>query len=88
MRRAAVERAHRTAVEPLTPLYLIHFGVCVCYLVGIMRFQFFDPSTGFTLLTAVHLLIVVVSGALVPILTGSVFTLHLANRKLQRLAAE
>lgn len=76
------------AIEPLTPLYLIHFGACVCYLVGLARFQFFDPSAGFTLLTAAHLLIVAASGALVPILTGSVFTLHFANRKLQRLAAE
>ena len=88
MRRAALERARRTTMEPLAPLYLIHFGVCVYYLVGFVRFQFFDPSADFNLLTVAHLLTVAVSAALVPILTGSVFTLHFANRKLQRLVAE
>lgn len=83
-----VERACRTAIEPLIPLYSIHFAACVCYLIGFVRFQFFDPSTGFTFFTAVHLLLVLVSGALVPVLAGSVFALHFANRRLQRLASE
>ncbi|MBL4918010.1 hypothetical protein [Szabonella alba] len=88
VRKAALERARRTAVEPLNPLYSIYFGVCVCYLAGLLRFQFFDPSAGFTWVTATQLLIVAVAGALLPILTGSVLTLHFANRKLQRLADE
>jgi len=87
-RRAAVERAHRTAIESLNPLYTAYFVACVCYLVGLVRFQFFDSAGGFTLITAVQLLVVAVAGAVVPILTGSVLTLRFANRKLQRLAAE
>ncbi|MGR3702462.1 MAG: hypothetical protein ACU0A4_10265 [Paracoccaceae bacterium] len=75
-------------IDPLTPLHTVYFGACVCYLAGLVRFQFFDPSTGFTLITATQLLIVAIAGAVVPILTGSVLTLHLANRKFQRLMAE
>ncbi|MCC5970160.1 MAG: hypothetical protein JJU15_09430 [Pararhodobacter sp.] len=87
-RRAALERARRTVIDPLTPLHTVYFVACVCYLVGLVRFQFFDPSAGFTWITATQLLIVAIAGAVVPILTGSVLTLHLANRKLQRLVAE
>lgn len=83
-----MERARRTAIEPLIPLYKVYFVSCLCYLAGLVRFQFFDPSAGFTWIIATQLLIVAVAGAAVPILTGSVLTLHFANRKLQRLAAE
>lgn len=88
MRRATAVRAHRTAIEPLTPLYSAYFCVSACYLVGFLCLQFYDFSGGFTLISAILLLIVAIAGALVPILTGSVLTLHFANRKLQRLAAE
>ena len=88
VRRAALERAKRTAIEPLAPLYAIYAGVCACYLVGFLRFRFFDHATDFSWVTAAQVLIVAVAGALVPVLTGSVLTLHFAHRRLDRLAAE
>lgn len=88
LRRATAERAQRTAIEPLTPLYSAYFGVSVCYLVGFVCLQFYDFSGDFTLISAILLLIIAIAGTLVPVLTGSVLTLHFANRKLQRLATE
>jgi len=87
-RRAALERARSAAIEPLVPLYTIYAVVCVCYLAGFLRFQFFDSTTEFTLFAAVQIVIVAIAGALVPFLTGSVLTLHFANLKLRRLAAD
>ena len=84
----ALERAQRTAIEPLVPLYTIYAGVCICYLVGFLRFQFFDHSADFSWVSAVQVLIVAVAGALVPVLTGSVLTLHFSHRRLEKLASE
>lgn len=88
LRRATLERARRKAVEPLVPLYTIYAGVCACYLVGFLRFQFFDHGAAFSWITAAQVLVVAVAGALVPVLTGSVLTLHFTHRKLDALATE
>ncbi len=88
VRRAAIERVHRTAIEPLEPLLTIYAAVCFCYLAGFLRFQFFEPTEGFTWIVVVQLSIVVVAGALVPLLTGSVLTLYFARRRIQRLVNE
>jgi len=88
MRRAVLGRAQRTAIEPLETLFTIHVAVCVYYVVGCLYFQFFDHSGSFTLIETIQLLTVAFAGVLVPILTGSVMTLHFASRKLQKLVNE
>lgn len=88
IRGAALERAQRTAITPLTPLYTIYASVCVCYFVGFLRFQFFDIFAGPDWITAMQLFVVVISGALVPVLTGSVLTLHVTKLRLDRLVEE
>lgn len=88
MRRAILERAQRNAIEPLETLFTIHVAVCTYYVLGFLRFQFLDHSAAFTLAETIQLLTVAVAGVLVPILTGSVLTLHFASRKLQKLADE
>jgi hypothetical protein len=85
---AALDRARRSALEPLNVLYPIHATACLCYLGGFFRFQFFETNGNFTLLSASLLLIVAVCGVLVPILTGSVFTLLYADRRLNKLIEE
>ena len=88
LRRATLERVRRTTIEPLTPLYVIYVGVCVCYLTGFLRFQFFDHSSDLGWITAAQLLIAAFAGTLVPVLTGSVLTLHFTHRRLDKLVSE
>lgn len=88
IRRAVLTRVQRTAIEPLSPLYDIYLGVGALYLVGFIHFIFVDYSTGFTWVTACFLICVAIAGALVPVLTGAVLTLHFASHKLERLARE
>ena len=88
IRRSALERAQRTAIDPLSPLYDIYIGVCVVYLAGFLHFSFFEYSSEITWLKACIIVGVAVAGALVPVLTGSVLTLHFAGRKIQRLIRE
>ena len=87
-RRAVLERTHRTTVDPLSPLYNIYMGVSALYLAGFLHFNFFDYGTEFTWFRAGIIICVAVAGALVPVLTGSVLTLHFANVKLRKLADE
>ena len=88
MRRAVLERVQRSAIEPLETLFTVHVAVCVYYIIGHFRFQFFDHSDVFTVIEAVQLLSVAAAGVLVPILTGAVLTLHFASRRLQKLTDE
>jgi hypothetical protein len=88
IRRATLERAQRTAIDPLSPLYNIYSGVCALYLAGILHFKFFDYGTDFSWFTACLIICVAVAGALVPLLTASVLTLHFASKRLERLIAE
>jgi hypothetical protein len=88
IRSAVLERARRTAIEPLETLFTVHAAVCIYYFVGALRFQLFDHSAAFTLIESIQLLTVAVAGVLVPILTGSVLTLHIASRRLQSLERE
>lgn len=85
LRRASLERARRIAVEPLETLFTIHLAVCLYYIVGCFCLQFLDQSPTFSALEAVQLLSVAAAGILVPVLTGSVLTLHFADRRLKRL---
>ena len=87
-RRAVLERTHRTTVDPLSPLYNIYMGVSALYLAGFLHFNFFDYGTEFTWFRAGIIICVAVAGILVPVLTGSVLTLHFASKKLERLIAE
>ena len=88
IRRAALERAQRTAIDPLSPLSDFYFGVCAVYLAGFLHFNLFDYGSDFSWFTACLIICVAVAGALVPVLTGSVLTLHFASKKLERLIAE
>ena len=88
IRRAALERAQRTAVEPLETMFKIHLVICVYYVVGFTYFQLFDNSDAFSVIDALQLISVAVAGALVPILTGAVLTLHVADLRLQKLINE
>lgn len=85
MRLAVLERTRRTAIEPLEALFSVHAVVCVYYVVGCLYFQLVDHSATFTMIEAIQLLTVAFAGLLVPILTGSVLTLHFASQKLLRL---
>ena len=88
IRRAALERAQRTAIDPLSPLYDLYVGVCAVYLAGFLHFNYFERGTDFSWFTACMVICVAVAGALVPVLTGSVLTLHFASKKLARLIDE
>ena len=88
IRRAALERAQRTAIDPLSPLYDLYLGVCAVYLAGSIHFNFFERGTDLTWFTACIVLCVAVAGALVPVLTGSILTLHFASKKMGRLIDE
>jgi len=88
IRRAALERAQRTVIDPLSPLYNIYLGVSALYLAGFLHFNFFDYSIEFTWFKACLIICVAVAGALVPLLTASVLTLHFASKRLERLIAE
>lgn len=87
-RLAVLTRVQRNAIEPLEPLFKIHIVVCIYYVVGCLHFRFFGHSPTFTLIETIQLLTVAVAGIMVPILTGSVLTLHFASRRLQRLTNE
>ena len=88
IRRAALERVQRTAIDPLSPLYDLYVGVCALYLAGFLHFNIFERGTDFSWFTACIVICVAVAGALVPVLTGSILTLHFASKKLERLIAE
>ena len=88
IRRAALERAQRTTIDPLSPLYHAYVGVSAVYLAGFLHFNLFDNGSDFSWFTACLIICVAVAGALVPVLTGSVLTLHFASKKLERLIAE
>ncbi len=88
LRSTVLERAQRIAIEPLEALYSIHVAVCAYYVIGFLRFRFLDHSETFTLIETMQVVSVAIAGLLVPVLTGSVLTLHFASRKLQNLANE
>lgn len=86
IRRAVLERAQRSAIRPLETLFTIHAAVCVYYVVGCLCLKYFDYTANFTLIEAAQVLTVAISGFLVPVLTGSVVTLHLTSRRLKEMA--
>jgi len=88
IRRATLERAQRNAIEPFAPLYTVYMCVCAVYLAGFVHFKFLAHDAELNLLTASLLITAAIAGMLVPLLTGSVITLHFASRRLERLAAE
>jgi len=88
IRRAALERAQRTAIDPLSPLYEVYLGVSTLYLAGFIHFNFFDRSTDFSWFTACLIMCVAVAGILVPLLTGAVLTLHFTTSRMQKMISE
>nr|WP_325249324.1 hypothetical protein [Amylibacter sp.] len=88
IRRAAFERAQRSAIDPLSPLYDLYVGACAVYLAGFLHFNFFERGTDFNWFTACLIISVAAAGTLVPVLTGAILTLHFASKKLERLIAE
>jgi hypothetical protein len=88
VRMAALDRARRSAIEPLNVLYPAYAVICACYLGGFFWFQFFETNGDFSFLSASLLLILASCGVLVPILTGSVFTLLFASQRLNKLVEE
>jgi hypothetical protein len=88
IRRAALERAQRTVIDPLSPLYNIYLGVSALYLAGFLHFNFFDNGTDFTWFTACLIISVAIAGALVPVLLGAVLTLHFTTSRLQKMVSE
>ena len=88
LRRSALERARRNTIEPLERLCKVYMGASVLFLVGFLRFRFMDHPTELTWFTGASIIAVAMAGALLPILFGSVLTLHFADRKLERLISE
>jgi len=88
IRRAALERAQRTAIDPLSPLYDFYLGVCAVYFAGFLHFNFVAHGADLNLFTAGLLIAAAVAGVLIPLLTGSVITLHFASQRLERLMNE
>jgi hypothetical protein len=85
LRHAVLQRAHRAAIESFSPLYTIYMAICAVYLAGFLHFNFFANGADINLLSASLLIAAAISGALIPLLTGSVITLHFASQKLQLL---
>lgn len=88
LRRASLERARRNAIDPLAPLHWLYALACVVYLAGFVALQFHPGGTDLSVLLAVVLVPVAIAGLLIPLLTGSVLTLHFASRRLDALANE
>jgi hypothetical protein len=82
---AAIERTKRTVIDPLLPLYQLHFCICTVYLAGFMYFKFFELSSVFNILNASFLIAAAIAGLLVPVITGSVLSLHFAQRRIEKL---
>lgn len=88
IRQAALERGRKTAIDPLSPLYDVYLGASAVYLAGFIHFNFFAAGPNFGWFAACLAIFAATAGALVPVLTGSVLTLHFARKKLERLIAE
>ena len=88
IRRATLERAQRTTIDPLTPLYDLYLCACAVYLAGFLHFNFLDHGTGFNWFTACLTICVAVAAGLVPVLSGAVLTLHFTTSRLQKLLSE
>ncbi|WP_300058492.1 hypothetical protein [uncultured Roseobacter sp.] len=88
LRRAALERARRSIVEPLNTLYMGLLAASAVYLIGFLRLTFAGQPDGFTLISGAAILTFGLSGLLLPILTGSVITLQFAERRFAKLIEE
>ena len=88
LRRAALERARRNMIEPLEVIHLALLGASALYLAGFLRLHLFGQTGEFSLASGVFVLLVAAAGLLVPVLTGSAVTLHLADRRLGQLLRE
>jgi hypothetical protein len=70
-----LERAQRTAIDPLSPLYDLYVGVCAMYLASFLHLNLFEHGTDLNLYAACLVIFVAITGILVPVLTGSILTL-------------
>lgn len=85
LRRAMIERATRRAIEPLNILNDLAVVTFIVSATGFVRFQYFDPLDGFTLLSAIQLIITTIAMAFVPFFFGAILTLELARRRLESM---
>lgn len=88
LRRAALERARRNMIEPLEVVHLALLGASALYLAGFLRLNLFVQNGEFSLASGAFILLAAAAGLLVPVLTGSALTLHLADRRLGNLLRE
>lgn len=89
LKRATLERAQRSAIDPLQPIYTLFAILTAIYLGGVSRFTFFSVRDGnYTWFDAFQLVSTALSGLLLPVLAGSVLILCLVSRRIERLICE
>ncbi len=89
IKRATLERAQRTAIDPLQPLYTLFAILTAIYLGGVGRFTFFSVRDGaYSWFDAVQVVSTALSGLLLPVLAGSVIVLCFISSKIERLVRE
>ena len=89
LRRAALERARRTVIDPLQPLYAIFAAVSLIYLSGFGRFTLFPKTVGdYSWFDAVQVISTALSGLMLPVLAGSIIILGFVSRRLEKLLSE
>lgn len=88
-KRAILERAQRTAIDPLQPLYSLFAVLTAVYLGGVGRFTFFSVRDGaYSWFDIVQVVSTALSGLLLPVLAGSVVVLCFISKKIEQLVCE
>lgn len=89
LKQATLERAQRTAIDPLQPLYTLFAILTAVYLGGVSRFTFFSVRDGdYTWFDTVQVVSTALSGLLLPVLAGSVVVLCFISTKVEQLVRE
>lgn len=89
LKRATLERAQRTAIDPLQPLYALFAILTAIYVGGVGRFTFFSvQDAAFSWFDAVQVVSTALSGVLLPILAGSLVVLCFISKKIEQLVRE
>lgn len=88
LRRAVLERVHQDTIERLEPIFMVYLIASAVYLAGFLHFNFIHQPLEYSWLAGVTIISVAISGVLVTLLTGSVLTLFLTSKRLERLINE
>ena len=88
LRDAALDRAQRNAFEPFSLLYPTYLVACAIYLSGFLYLSFVSQGGELSFARAAVILLVAIAGATIPLLTGSVVTLHLVSQRMRRLMGD